>query len=152
MMARRTIAAALCAGLLTALPSGAQETADPARQIEARRALMQAADNALLTLEDAAGKKAGIDFLQALIHGTTLSATMKASPLLFPAGTAAGGTFQTTAKAEIWNDRQEFEALFQHARELADQIAAGGSAETLGAATAELRTVCTNCHEAYVAY
>lgn len=82
-------------------------------------------------------------------ENAALLATLSKLPgAAFPAGSEAGGTPPTRAKAEIWKDTAKFQAAYDKmVTEIGKLPAAAGDAGTLKTAFGAAAATCKGCHD-----
>ncbi len=116
--------------------------------IEDRQANMKAVGKAMGALAAIAKKEAPFDAAVVNTNATTLANNVKESKAHFPEGSETGDK-ETWAKAEIWQNKADFEAKADKSVEAAMQMAAVTEEANFGAALGALGATCKACHQDY---
>ena len=137
---------------ISTLTAGAALAQDFKGHIEAREGVMRVLAINLGTLGGMAKGEVDYDAEAAGIAADSIvAASMIHLEPLFPEGSGEGDMPDTAAKAEIWNDWDDFaskwEALGTAA--VAMQTAAAEGAEAIGPAMGKLGGACKGCHDTY---
>ncbi len=132
-------------GLVAALGITSAAFASP---IEDRQANMKAVGKAMGALAAIAKKEAPFDAAVVNTNATTLANNVKESKAHFPEGSETGDK-ETWAKAEIWQNKADFEAKADKSVEAAMQMAAVTEEANFGAALGALGATCKACHQDY---
>jgi cytochrome c556 len=116
--------------------------------IKERQAIMKKTNDDAKALSAMAKGEAPFDAAKARTLVSDIEERQKKTPTLFPDDSKTGE--KTRAKAEIWQNKADFEAKFtDFIKSLAATKAAATSADSFKAAYADVIKSCDNCHEKY---
>ena len=143
-------AAALCGIVATAAWSDGHGKSPEAKAVDARHAQMQVLGYSIGIL--GATAKGEMEFDSAMVDSAaeniaTMATLNPAS--LWIEGTEQGAIEDSRAKAEIWSDREGFEAAFEKLETAASALVGAADAAAVGAGMGDLGGACKNCHETY---
>ena len=116
--------------------------------IEDRQAAMKNVGKAMGALAAIAKKEAPFDAAVVKASGDAITQNVKAAKDLFPEGSASGSV-ETWAKAEIWQNKDDFLAKSDKAVEAATAMAAVTEEAAFGEALGNLGGTCKACHQDY---
>jgi cytochrome c556 len=116
--------------------------------IEDRQANMKNVDKAIGALAAIAKKEAPFDAAVVNTNATSLADNVKQAKAHFPDGSATGDK-ETWAKAEIWQNKTDFDGKADKAVEAAMQMASVTAEADFGAALGALGATCKACHTDY---
>ncbi len=116
--------------------------------IDDRQAAMKNVGKAMGALAAIAKKEAPFDAGVVNSNATALADNVKAAKDHFPEGSATGDK-ETWAKAEIWQNKADFDAKADKAVEAAMAMAAVTAEADFGAALGALGNACKACHTDY---
>lgn len=116
--------------------------------IEDRQANMKNVGKAMGALAAIAKKEAPFDAGVVNTNATSLGDNVKQAKAHFPDGSATGDK-ETWAKAEIWQNKADFDAKADKAVEAAMQMASVTAEANFGAAMGALGAACKACHTDY---
>lgn len=116
--------------------------------IEDRQANMKNVGKAMGALAAIAKKEAPFDAAVVNTNATALADNVKESKAHFPDGSETGDK-ETWAKAEIWQNKADFEAKSDKSVEAAMKMAAVTDEADFGAALGALGATCKACHQDY---
>lgn len=140
------------AALASVFLSGAAMAQDHSGPLKARQGQFRILAINLGTLGDMAQGKTEYDAEAAQAAADSLVAvSMIHQPPLWPEGSSEMEIDGTRAKAEIWDDWEDFAAKWGALGEAATamQAAAGNGAEAIGPAMGGLGGACKACHDSY---
>ncbi len=148
---RRAGMATLVAGFVLAAGPGQAQSADPATAIAARKTGYGEIGAAFKTVNDELRKPKPLAIV--LTRSTaTIKKTAPRAANWFPAGSGPAPGVKTSAKAEIWTKKAEFDAI--QARFLVnvdklDKLAAAGDMKALQAQARVVGGDCKACHDKF---
>lgn len=116
--------------------------------IENRQAAMKNVGKAIGALVAIAKKEAPFDAAVVKANATAVADNVKTAKGNFPEGSATGDK-ETRAKAEIWQNKADFEAKADKAVAAAMAMAAVTAEADFGAALGALGSACKACHSEY---
>ena len=116
--------------------------------IEDRQASMKNVGKAIGALAKIAKKEAPFDAAVVNTNATTMADNLKTAKGQFPDGSATGAK-ETWAKAEIWQNKADFDAKMDKSVEAAMAMAAVTAEADFGAALGALGNTCKACHQDY---
>jgi cytochrome c556 len=116
--------------------------------IEDRQAAMKNVGKAMGALAAIAKKEAPFDAAVVNTNATALADNVKTAKGHFPEGSATGDK-ETWAKAEIWQNKADFDAKADKAVAAAMAMAAVTEEADFGAALGALGSACKACHTDY---
>ena len=132
-------------GILAAIGMTGAAHAGP---IEDRQAAMKNVGKAMGALAAIAKKEAPFDAAVVNASATSLADNVKTAKGHFPAGSATGDK-ETWAKAEIWQNKADFDAKADKSVAAAMALAAVTAEADFGAALGALGSTCKACHSDY---
>jgi cytochrome c556 len=141
---RRIWGAAAVALMITI--SAAAMTATEA--IEQRKKEMEGVRDGMMALAAIAKKEKPFDAAVVHANAVKIAEHLENSTALFPEGSETGDA-ETTAKPEIWTNREHFEELFESTIQAAIELQSVTEASAFPPALGKLGTGCKSCHDMY---
>lgn len=142
---RLSIWCAIAAVIAVAISAAAMTATEAIQQ---RQQAMEGVRDGMMALGAIAKKQQPFEAAVVAANAAKIADHLDQAKELFPEGSAEGEV-QTWAKAEIWNDRAQFDELMTSAHQAAVEMQSVTEADAFPTALGKLGNGCKSCHDLY---